>query len=80
MIYLPIKAGGETERVGGQNQVPALFGPTLQVIGSEGCLSMKPPPLLKLFLFKCVEVFPFKWQSTYPDVLSKMEVPLRLME
>jgi hypothetical protein len=80
MIYLLIKAGGETKRVGGQNQVPALFGPTLQVIGSEGWLSMKPPPLLKLFLFKCVEVFSFKWQSTYPDVLSNMEVSLRLTE
>ena len=57
MIYLPIIAGGETKRVGGWSQVPALFGSALQVIGNEAWLSMKPQPLLKLFLMRCVEVF-----------------------
>jgi hypothetical protein len=31
---------------------------------------MKPPSLLKLFLFRCISIASFTRQSTYPDVLS----------
>lgn len=71
--------------VGGWSQVPALLSPCITfinnlVIGDQAWLSIKPLSLLKLFLFRCISVASFTRQSTYRDVLSNIEVPLKLMQ
>jgi hypothetical protein len=64
-------AGGETKRVSRWSQVSALLGPAFRVvIGDRAWLSMKPPPLLKLFSFRCISIAFMRW-SNYPDILLR---------
>jgi len=41
-------------------------------------INMKPLPLLKLLVFKCISVTSFMRGSTYPDILFNSEVQLKL--
>ena len=70
--------------VGGWSQVPAWRGPltfiSMLVTGDEPWLSMKPPSLLTLFLFGCISFASFTRRSTYPEVPSDIEVPVKSMQ
>jgi hypothetical protein len=71
--------------VGGWSQAPALHSPCItftnnMVIGDQAWFSMKPLSLLKVFLFRCILIALFTRQSTYPDVLLHIEVPMKLMQ
>jgi hypothetical protein len=48
--------------------------------GDYAWLSMKPPPLLKLFLFRCIYIAYFAGSSSYPDVLANTEVPIKTIK
>jgi hypothetical protein len=85
MIHLSnplVRSLWRDKRVGGRSQVPALLGPAVTSInmlftGDQAWLSMKPPSLLKLFLFRCISIYYFANSSSYPDVLFNIEVPIK---
>ena len=85
MIHLPkplVHSWWWDKRVGEESHVPALFGPALTftnmlVSGYQTWLSVKPPSMLKLFLFTCISIPYFAFSSSYPDVLSNIEVPIK---
>ena len=73
------------KRVGGHSQVPTLHRPALTfinmlVMGDQAWLSMKPPSLLQLLLFRCVSTASCTRRSTCPDVLSNIQLPLKSMQ
>jgi len=71
--------------VGGWSQVLTLLSPHITfinnlIIGDQAWLSMKSLSLLKVFLFRCISIASSTRQSTHPDVLLNIEVPLKLMQ
>ena len=85
VIYLQVIAGGETRGLVGRFRyllcpvLPFAFINML-VIGDQAWHIMKPQSLLTLFLFRCISVASLTRQSVYPDVMSNIEVPVKLIQ
>jgi hypothetical protein len=84
-LHLPkplVHSWWRDKKVGGRSHVPAPLGPTftfisMLVTSDQAWLSTKPPSLLKLFLFRCISIVSIASRSSYPDVLSNIEVPIK---
>ena len=73
------------ERVGGWRQASALLDLAVMfinklVLDEQAWLSMKPPYVLQLLLFRCTSYVSFTRGSTYFDIQSNIEVPLKLKQ